>query len=94
MSLLTYLLSVVYVGTYWNNHHTFQIADHVTGGALWANLHLLFWLSLLPFSTAWSDDNSFARIPAIANGVDLLMLAVAYFIRRLLGLRISPPPGA
>lgn len=81
MSLLTYLLSFIYVGIYWNNHHhMFQITERITGGALWANLHLLFWLSLLPLTTAWLDESSFARIPAIVYGADLLALAVAYFI--------------
>ncbi|HXD27409.1 MAG TPA: TMEM175 family protein [Arthrobacter sp.] len=88
LSLLTYLLSFLYVGIYWNNHHhMFQIADRVTGGALWANLHLLFWLSLLPLATAWLDESSFARIPAIVYGVDLLALAVAYFILQAVIIR-------
>ncbi|MBM6622212.1 DUF1211 domain-containing protein [Micrococcaceae bacterium RIT802] len=81
LSLLTYLLSFIYVGIYWNNHHhMFQITERITGGALWANLHLLFWLSLLPFTTAWMDESTFARLPVIIYGANLLALAVAYFI--------------
>ncbi|MFP5348136.1 MAG: TMEM175 family protein [Actinomycetes bacterium] len=79
--LLTYLLSFVYVGIYWNNHHhMFQLTERVTGSVLWANLHLLFWLSLLPFTTAWMDDSGFARAPVMTYGVDLLAAAVAYFV--------------
>jgi uncharacterized membrane protein len=79
--LLTYLLSFVYVGIYWNNHHhMFQLTGRITGGVLWANLHLLFWLSLLPLSTAWMDSTGFARVPTIVYGVDLCAAAVAYFI--------------
>ncbi len=79
--LLTYVLSFVYVGIYWNNHHhMFQLTARITGAVLWANLHLLFWLSLLPFTTAWMDDSGFARVPVIAYGVDLLAAAVAYYV--------------
>lgn len=88
LSLLTYLLSFIYVGIYWNNHHhMFQITERITGGALWANLHLLFWLSLLPFTTAWMDESTFARIPVIIYGADLLALAVAYFILQTVIIR-------
>jgi uncharacterized membrane protein len=78
---LSYVLSFVYVGIYWNNHHhMLQATDRVTGGILWANLHLLFWLSLLPFSTGWLGENHFARWPMIAYGADLLACALAYYL--------------
>jgi uncharacterized membrane protein len=77
---LTYLLSFVYIGIYWNNHHhMFHVVDQVTGGILWANLHLLFWLSLYPFSTAWMDESDFARTPLVVYGVNLLAAALAYY---------------
>lgn len=79
--LLTYLLSFVYVGIYWNNHHhMFQLVRQVTGGMLWSNLGLLFCLSLLPFTTAWMDEQSFASVPVVTYGVNLLLCAIAYFI--------------
>ena len=79
--LLTYLLSFVYVGIYWtNHHHMFQVTRHVTGGVLWANLGLLFCLSLFPFTTQWMDGTRFARIPVITYGVNLLVAAIAYYI--------------
>ena len=77
---LSYALSFLYVGIYWNNHHhMFQVTPHVTGGILWANLHLLFWLSLIPFTTAWIGDHPAAPIPAAVYGVVLLLAAVAYW---------------
>jgi uncharacterized membrane protein len=80
-SLLTYLLSFIYIGIYWNNHHhMFQLIKRVNGIALWANLHLLFWLSLVPFSTAWMDESHFARTPVMTYGVNLLAAAIAYFL--------------
>ena len=80
-SFLTYLLSFVYVGIYWNNHHhMFQVADHADGGVLWANLHLLFWLSLVPFTTAWLDSSALAQAPTVLYGINLLGAAVAYFV--------------
>ena len=79
--LLCYVLSFVYIGIYWNNHHhMLHAAKRVTGGVLWANLHLLFWLSLLPFVTGWMGENSFARIPTALYGVDLMMAGIAYWI--------------
>jgi len=76
---LSYLLSFIYVGIYWNNHHhMFQVTERVTGGILWANLHLLFWLSLTPFVTGWMGQNHFAPIPTACYGIDLLLCAVAY----------------
>jgi uncharacterized membrane protein len=79
--LLSYVLSFVYVGIYWNNHHhMLATVRHVSGGALWANLHLLFWLSLFPFATAWMGENHFAAAPVAAYGVVLLMAAIAYWL--------------
>ena len=91
-SLLTYLLSFVYVGIYWNNHHhMFQLVDRITGGVLWANLHLLFWLSLYPFTTAWMDDQDFARTPVVVYGVNLLGAGVAYYLLQGLIFRAEGP---
>ena len=90
--LLTYLLSFVYVGIYWNNHHhMFQIVDRVSGGVLWANLHLLFWLSLYPFTTAWMDESDFARTPVVVYGVNLLGAALAYYLLERLIFRAEGP---
>lgn len=78
---LSYVLSFVYVGIYWNNHHhLLQAAKHVAGGILWANLHLLFWLSLTPFVTAWMGENHFAPWPVALYGLVLLFAGIAYFI--------------
>ena len=78
---LTYLLSFIYLGIYWNNHHHLLKAAHkVTGGIMWANLHLLFWLSLVPFTTGWMGENRFASLPTALYGVVLLAAAIAYFI--------------
>ncbi|MEV8514141.1 TMEM175 family protein [Dactylosporangium sp. NPDC051484] len=80
VGLLTYLLSFVYVGIYWNNHHhMFHLVRRVTGGVLWVNLALLFCLSLFPFTTAWMDDSRFARTPVVLYGLNLLIAAIAYF---------------
>ena len=80
-TFLTYLLSFVYVGIYWNNHHhMLQLASKVNGAVLWANLHLLFWLSLLPFTTSWMDETGFDPVPTALYGIDLLLAAVAYFV--------------
>jgi len=79
--LLSYLLSFVYVGIYWNNHHHIMHAvRNVGGGVLWANLHLLFWLSLLPFTTGWMGENEFGRWPMIFYGFNLLAAAIAYYV--------------
>src|SRR3954463_3320215 len=76
---LTYLLSFVFIGIYWNNHHhMLHAAEHVNGRILWANLHLLFWLSLIPFTTAWMGENAFGSLPTAAYGFVLVMCAVAY----------------
>ena len=85
---LSYVLSFIYVGIYWNNHHhLLHAAEHVDGAVLWANLHLLFWLSLAPFATAWMGSSHYAPVPVALYGVMLLLAAVAYFIltRCLLG---------
>jgi uncharacterized membrane protein len=79
--LLSYVLSFVYLGIYWNNHHhMLHVTRRVDGGVLWANLHLLFWLSLVPFVTGWMGENDFATIPVFAYGVVLLMNGLAYWI--------------
>jgi len=78
---LTYALSFVVLAIYWNNHHhMFYLTDRITGGILWANLHLLFWLSLLPFVTGWMGENHFAPLPTALYGVVLMMAGVAYYI--------------
>ena len=78
---LTYVLSFVYVGIYWNNHHhMLHACTAVTGAMLWANLHLLFWLSLFPFTTGWMGENHFTAVPTALYGVVLLMAAIAYLL--------------
>ena len=78
---LSYVLSFIYVGIYWNNHHhLLHAAQRVSGGVLWANLNLLFWLSLFPFATTWMGENHFAPLPSAAYGFVLLMAAIAYYI--------------
>ena len=78
---ISYVLSFVYVGIYWNNHHhLFQTAMKVNGRILWANLHLLFWLSLIPFVTGWMGENHFAALPVALYGTILLMAGLAYYI--------------
>ncbi len=80
-TFLSYLLSFIYIGIYWNNHHhMLHVTREVTGSILWANLHLLFWLSLIPFVTAWMGENHFAAVPTALYGVILLMAAIAYEI--------------
>jgi uncharacterized membrane protein len=78
---VSYVLSFVYLGIYWNNHHhLLQAASHVNGAILWANLHLLFWLSLIPFVTGWMGENDFATVPVVIYGADLLFAALAYYV--------------
>ncbi|HEV7734536.1 MAG TPA: TMEM175 family protein [Candidatus Binatia bacterium] len=78
---LSYVLSFVYVGIYWNNHHhMLHACGHVTGAMLWANLHLLFWMSLMPFATGWMGENHFGALPSAFYGVVLVMTSVAYLI--------------
>lgn len=79
--LLSYVLSFIYIGIYWNNHHhVFQLVKRVNGPMMWANLHLLFWLSLIPFATGWMGENHFTALPTALYGVPLLMSAVAFSI--------------
>ena len=85
---LSYVLSFIYIGIYWNNHHhLLQAVRQVNGRILWANLHLLFWLSLFPFATGWMGENHFAPIPVAVYGLVLMLAAIAYFIltRTLIG---------
>ncbi len=78
---LSYVLSFVYIGIYWNNHHhLLHVTQQVSGGILWANLHLLFWLSLIPFVTGWMGENHFAPAPVALYGVVLLMAAIAFWL--------------
>ncbi len=85
---LSYILSFVYLGIYWNNHHhMLHTVRQVTGPMLWANLHLLFWLSLVPFATGWMGENDFAAVPAALYGVVLLMAAIAYWVLQQLIIR-------
>ena len=91
---LTYVLSFVYLGIYWSNHHhMLHATDRVSGSILWANLHLLFWLSLIPFTTGWMGENHFASTPSALYGAVLLMAAIAYLIlqRRIVA---SQGPGS
>lgn len=78
---LTYMLSFIYLGIYWNNHHhMFHVTSKISGGVMWANLNLLFWLSLIPFSTGWMGENHFREMPAALYGSVLLMSALAYLL--------------
>jgi uncharacterized membrane protein len=89
-TLLMYLLSFVYVGIYWNNHHhMLHACGKVSGSILWANLHLLFWMSLIPFATEWMGDNHFSAAPSAFYGFVLLMSAVAYLILQGLIIRVA-----
>lgn len=77
----SYVLSFIYIGIYWNNHHhLLHATSHVNGWALWANLHLLFWLSLIPFATAWMGENAFVDVTVLVYGIVLLMVGVAYLL--------------
>lgn len=92
---LSYVLSFVYVGIYWNNHHhMLHTLSHVSGSMLWANLHLLFWLSLVPFATGWMGENHFAAVPTALYGVVMLGAAAAYWILQLRCIAIDGPQGA
>lgn len=91
---LSYVLSFVYVGIYWNNHHhLLHATTRVSGGLLWANLNLLFWLSLLPFATGWMGENHFAAWPSAVYGLVLLMAAIAYFLLQQCILATEGPDG-
>lgn len=84
LGLLTYVLSFIYVGIYWSNHHhLFQLVRHVDGTVLWANLHLLFWLSIVPFTNGWLDESKVAEVPAIVYIANLLGAAIAYYLLQL-----------
>jgi uncharacterized membrane protein len=88
VGLLTYLLSFVYVGIYWNNHHhMFHLVRQVSGGVLWANLALLFCLSLFPFTTAWMDESRFEPTPVVMYGLNLLAAAITYFVLQTVIIR-------
>ena len=85
---LSYVLSFVYIAIYWNNHHhLLHTVERVDGGILWANMHLLFWLSLIPFATGWMGENHFAHLPTALYGFALLMPAIAYYILQLAIIR-------
>jgi uncharacterized membrane protein len=90
--LLSYVLSFVYVGIYWNNHHhMLHVTTYVSGGILWANLHLLFWLSLVPFTTAWMGETRFAAVPTAAYGGVMLLAALAYLVLQQTIVRSEGP---
>ena len=85
---MSYVLSFVYIGIYWNNHHHFfQLVDKVDGAVLWANLHLLFWLSLIPFATAWVGEHEGQTAPTALYGVSLLMPAIAWYLMQMVIVR-------
>ena len=89
--ILSYIMSFVYVGIYWSNHHhLLQVTQHVDGRVLWANMNLLFWLSLVPFVTAWMGETHFGAMPIAAYGMVLLFAAVAYYILTLALLALHP----
>ena len=89
---LTYVLSFIYIGIYWtNHHHMLHACTRVTGSVLWANLHLLFWLSLVPFTTGWMGENHFAAVPTALYGGVLLMAAIAYWILQQLIIAAQGP---
>jgi uncharacterized membrane protein len=89
---LSYVLSFLYVGIYWNNHHHMvHTCESVSGGVLWANLHLLFWLSLFPFTTGWMGENHFTSLPTMLYGAVLLMAAIAYLILQQAIIRAQGP---
>ena len=91
---LSYALSFLYVGIYWNNHHhMFQLCKSIDGSVMWANLHLLFWLSLLPFTTGWMGENHFERWPTVLYGVNLLACALAYYVLQLRLIAHQGPQG-
>ncbi len=88
---LSYVLSFIYVGIHWNNHHhLFAVCHRIDGSIMWANLHLLFWLSLIPFATGWMDENHLTSVPTALYGFVLLMAAIAYFILQWRILAIEP----
>jgi uncharacterized membrane protein len=91
-AFLSYVLSFIYVAIYWNNHHhLLATLNRVNGAILWANMHLLFWLSLIPFATAWLGENHFAALPSAGYGLALLLPAIAYFLLQTAILRAEGP---
>ena len=91
---LSYVISFIYVGIYWNNHHhLLHATTNVTGGMMWANLNLLFWLSLLPFATGWMGENHFGPVPSAVYGVVLMMAAVSWFILQTVIVRAQGADG-
>ena len=91
-TFLTYVLSFIFVGIYWvNHHHFFHIIHKVSGGLLWANLHLLFWLSLIPFTTAWMGENHFTTWPVAIYASNLVGCAIAYTIMTIVAVRVEGP---
>ncbi|WP_433875636.1 TMEM175 family protein [Sinomonas atrocyanea] len=89
-TLLTYVLSFVYIGIYWtNHHHLMHLTQRIDGAALWANLNLLFWLSIVPFTTRWMDESSLATLPVLVYGINLLAAAVSYTILQARLIRIQ-----
>src|SRR5512144_881438 len=91
-ALLTYALSFAYLGIYWNNHHhMLHMVDRVNGKILWANLHLLFWLSLIPFATGWMGENHYAALPTALYGAVLLLAAIAYLVLQQLIIASQGP---
>ena len=91
-AFLTYVLSYVFLGIYWNNHHhLLHVVDRINGASMWANLHLLFWLSLVPFVTGWMGENHFAALPTAAYGAVLLIAGIAYLILEGRLLRAGNP---
>ncbi len=92
---LSYILSFVYIAIYWNNHHhLMHTCERVNGAILWANMHLLFWLSLIPFATGWMGENHFAQLPTALYGLVLLMPAVAYYLLQIAIVRAHGSEGA
>jgi uncharacterized membrane protein len=91
-NVLSYIMSFIYLAIYWNNHHhLMHTVQHVTGSILWANLHLLFWLSLVPFATDWMGENNFAPMPLALYGIILLMAALAYYTLQIRIIRNHGP---
>jgi uncharacterized membrane protein len=89
---LVYVLSFVYLAIYWNNHHHLMLlSDRINGRILWANIHLLFWLSIVPFTTGWMGENDFAELPTTVYGIVLLLAAIAYYILQTMILRAEGP---
>ncbi|MDQ4501441.1 TMEM175 family protein [Sinomonas sp. ASV322] len=89
-TLLTYVLSFIYIGIYWtNHHHLMHLSNRVDGGALWANLNLLFWLSIVPFTTRWMDESSLSTLPVLLYGINLLLAAISYTILQARLIRIQ-----